>query len=508
MADDVSIDIGASGSRGSYDRAGAWPPVAQGVGLTNLRPVSGGPRDHFSRRARLHPVRRPGVRALRRALVVRRRSSRDDQPPIIFDLGTGLRRYGISCERRVPRHGACSSHLHWDHMQGLPFFMPLHEEGATLDIYGPRQAEGSLGEVFAQMMRPPFFPIRPSRPRRRRSLPRHRRRRLPGRAREGALALGPPRRADARFPRRVERRVGRVPPRPRPGLRSSSDADDYVPHGVLELCDGVDLLIHDAQHTTAEYEPKRHWGHCTVDYALHVAARVRRRSSSCCSTTTRCTATTRWIASRTTRASSAARMGGPEVTVARDGLELQLRRTRPSTAPGRAMSPSAPRRSRPTPRPTERCSVTSRPASCSSPRSTATSPSGWRATRSRRCRSNRRSCCSARRSRRRRGRASKLRGKWAANILDEDGEEVCRLFAQKGADRFAHMAYTPGRSGSPILEDALAFVDCETIAEHDAGDHVIVVGRVARARLSARRQAVALLPRRVRPVRDLIRGES
>jgi 3-hydroxy-9,10-secoandrosta-1,3,5(10)-triene-9,17-dione monooxygenase reductase component len=69
-------------------------------------------------------------------------------------------------------------------------------------------------------------------------------------------------------------------------------------------------------------------------------------------------------------------------------------------------------------------------------------------------------------------------GKWAANILDEDGEEVCRLFAQKGADRFARIAYTPGRTGSPILEDALAFVDCETVAKHDAGDHVIVVGRV------------------------------
>jgi phosphoribosyl 1,2-cyclic phosphodiesterase len=49
------------------------------------------------------------------------------------------------------------------------------------------------------------------------------------------------------------------------------DPDDYVPHEVLELCDGADLLIHDAQHTTHEYEPKRHWGHCTVEYAVHVA---------------------------------------------------------------------------------------------------------------------------------------------------------------------------------------------------------------------------------------------
>jgi 3-hydroxy-9,10-secoandrosta-1,3,5(10)-triene-9,17-dione monooxygenase reductase component len=69
-------------------------------------------------------------------------------------------------------------------------------------------------------------------------------------------------------------------------------------------------------------------------------------------------------------------------------------------------------------------------------------------------------------------------GKWAANILDDDGEETCRLFAQKGADRFTRAAYSPGRTGSPILDDALAFVDCETIAEHDAGDHLLVVGRV------------------------------
>jgi 3-hydroxy-9,10-secoandrosta-1,3,5(10)-triene-9,17-dione monooxygenase reductase component len=69
-------------------------------------------------------------------------------------------------------------------------------------------------------------------------------------------------------------------------------------------------------------------------------------------------------------------------------------------------------------------------------------------------------------------------GKWAANVLDDDGEETCRLFAQKGADRFERAAYAPGRTGSPILEDALAFIDCETLVEHDAGDHVIVVGRV------------------------------
>ena len=68
--------------------------------------------------------------------------------------------------------------------------------------------------------------------------------------------------------------------------------------------------------------------------------------------------------------------------------------------------------------------------------------------------------------------------KWAANILAEDGEQVCRLFAEKGADRFAKIAYGAGRTGAPILEDAIAYVDCETVAEHDAGDHLLVVGKV------------------------------
>ena len=69
-------------------------------------------------------------------------------------------------------------------------------------------------------------------------------------------------------------------------------------------------------------------------------------------------------------------------------------------------------------------------------------------------------------------------GRWAANLLDERGEATCRLFAQPGADRFGSIAWSRGRTGSPLLTEALAFVDCETVAEHDAGDHVIVVGQV------------------------------
>jgi 3-hydroxy-9,10-secoandrosta-1,3,5(10)-triene-9,17-dione monooxygenase reductase component len=70
-------------------------------------------------------------------------------------------------------------------------------------------------------------------------------------------------------------------------------------------------------------------------------------------------------------------------------------------------------------------------------------------------------------------------GHFCVNIIAEDQEDVCRLFATKGADRFTTIGWREStRSGAPILEQVLAWIDCEIDAEHAAGDHIIVVGRV------------------------------
>ena len=69
-------------------------------------------------------------------------------------------------------------------------------------------------------------------------------------------------------------------------------------------------------------------------------------------------------------------------------------------------------------------------------------------------------------------------GSFAVNVLEEGDEAVCRVFAQKDADRFAGTSHHRGATGAPILADALAYIDCEPEAQYDAGDHVIVVGRV------------------------------
>lgn len=245
----------------------------------------------------------------------------DDAPPILFDLGTGIRQYAQRCADEF--HGTVLlSHLHWDHVQGLPFFTPLHREGATLDVFGPRQDDGPLGEVFARMMRPPFFPIVPAQ--------------LTGDVcfhgtGEDDFPIGGAK-VRSRWVRHVGPTLGfRVEmnglsvayiPDHGPGC-SPEHADDYIPHEVLELCDGADVLIHDAQHTNAEYEPKRHWGHCTVDYAVHVA-RESGAKRLVLFHHDPAHADADIVAIERSASDYAAHIGAPEVTAAYEGLEIDL----------------------------------------------------------------------------------------------------------------------------------------------------------------------------------------
>jgi len=70
-------------------------------------------------------------------------------------------------------------------------------------------------------------------------------------------------------------------------------------------------------------------------------------------------------------------------------------------------------------------------------------------------------------------------GKFCVNILSRDQEAVCMTFASKTPDKFTEVPWQPSpATGSPMLDGAMAWIDCELDAEHDAGDHTIVVGRV------------------------------
>ena len=70
-------------------------------------------------------------------------------------------------------------------------------------------------------------------------------------------------------------------------------------------------------------------------------------------------------------------------------------------------------------------------------------------------------------------------GHFCVNILAEEQEEIARVFADTGDDKFAGIGWRPSVvTRAPVINDLLAWIDCQIEAIHEAGDHWIVVGRV------------------------------
>lgn len=77
-----------------------------------------------------------------------------------------------------------------------------------------------------------------------------------------------------------------------------------------------------------------------------------------------------------------------------------------------------------------------------------------------------------------------LSGHWGVSILAEGGRKASAWFANKGRPlehQLADVAHHRGASGVPLLDDALAWLECTTTAVHDGGDHTILVGAVTGA---------------------------
>lgn len=190
------------------------------------------------------------------------------ESPIIFDLGTGLRAFGDSQPLDGSFAGtALVSHIHWDHVQGLPFFPPADRCGARLDVYGPPPGDLGLEKAIDALICPPYFPVTI-------------------RDLRGTYSF------NEVYHDELQVGSAQVTVRPVPhcgptvGYRVSLHgrvvtyiSDHQAPPdlasidpGVMELASGADLLIHDAQYTPEEFSQKSDWGHCTVQYALRVAS--------------------------------------------------------------------------------------------------------------------------------------------------------------------------------------------------------------------------------------------
>ena len=191
----------------------------------------------------------------------------DDEDPIIFDLGTGLQAWG----KTQPLDGTFSAtalvtHFHFDHVQGLPFLAAADRPGSRLDVYGPGDTGTTVKDLFTGFVRPPYFPVGIDQLRGRYGL---------HDILNDDFAVG-----SAKVKARTVPHVGlTVGYRVDCGGASVAYISDHqapqdlqgIDDNVIELCEGVDLLIHDAQYLPQDWEAKSHWGHCTVDYAIDVA---------------------------------------------------------------------------------------------------------------------------------------------------------------------------------------------------------------------------------------------
>lgn len=191
---------------------------------------------------------------------------------VIVDAGTGLRRLGNSLlERNASEFYMLLTHCHWDHILGIAFFKPLLYSRNRLIVQDRKFAGFSTRDVFDQVMRPPFFPVR-------------------------LKDLY----ADIRFDKSLNDKfsIGSLEIESIPtshsegslGYKFTEDGKTFVfltdnelgfdhPQsrgfdGYRKFAQDADLLFHDAEYTSDEYRDRTGWGHSSVSQVLDLAVRA------------------------------------------------------------------------------------------------------------------------------------------------------------------------------------------------------------------------------------------
>lgn len=199
-------------------------------------------------------------------------------PTLVLDAGTGLARLARYLDGRPFRGTILLGHLHWDHTHGLPFFSAGDHPDSDVTVVMP--AQGDPEAVLGAAMSPPHFPITPGELRGRWRFTGLE----PGRHRiEGfdVMAAEIPHKGGRTFGFRVSDGAASVAYLSDHWPVSLGDGPDGMgPYheAAMALVSDVDVVIHDAQYTAAEFAARRHFGHSTTDYAvgLAVAAGARR----------------------------------------------------------------------------------------------------------------------------------------------------------------------------------------------------------------------------------------
>jgi len=183
---------------------------------------------------------------------------------LLIDAGTGLRQ--VAVDTKDPSEvtfDVLFTHFHWDHLEGLGFFPPIFEPQYRFNFRGRPEGTG-VQEALEEPFRPPWFPVPLA------GTPSNKTYQTLG---DESLTF-----EDIEVTAcRLNHPQGVLGYRIRSGERTIAFATDHeagdpqIDGALVEWARGADVLVHDAQYTSEDYEPHRGWGHSTWDHAVDAA---------------------------------------------------------------------------------------------------------------------------------------------------------------------------------------------------------------------------------------------
>jgi ribonuclease BN (tRNA processing enzyme) len=202
-------------------------------------------------------------------------------PTLILDAGAGVQRVSSLLEGAPFDGTILLSHLHWDHVVGLPFFAAADNADAHVSVLLPeQQPEKDAARVLAGIMTPPYFPVEPTQ--------------LRGDWRFGTLAPGEheiegftvlarevPHKGGRTFGYRISdghSTLVYIPDHCPTTLGPGEDGFGAYHPAAIELAGNADVLLHDAQLFPEELAAEADFGHSVADYAVELAKRAGTRS--------------------------------------------------------------------------------------------------------------------------------------------------------------------------------------------------------------------------------------
>ena len=210
---------------------------------------------------------------------------RVDDHIVICDAGTGIIPFGneLMKQQDIREITVLLTHYHWDHISGLPFFVPAFVPGWTINFFGPGETNTEIAAHLSDQMKAPYFPVEtetwlaeinymePSKE------PLkvgpitidHFNVHHPGSTYGYRIQVGnkiivyASDNELAFINQSIDDRKEEFDEQEQMVLEEMKEEEKYR---VIEFMDGVDVLIHDAQYTSQDYEKKRGWGHsCYID---------------------------------------------------------------------------------------------------------------------------------------------------------------------------------------------------------------------------------------------------